>query len=49
MEKKIKIIPATLDEHGVSPLNNSVKKRAAAYCRVSTESDEQAGSYLNQV
>ena len=46
MEKQIQVIPArTLDES----VEKKQKLRVAAYCRVSTEQEEQLGSFANQV
>lgn len=49
---RITTIPATRPLHGeVAPKTNTVipRKRVAAYCRVSTDTDEQATSYDEQV
>ena len=47
---KIRIIPATKSSHGLEKqqLDKSVKQ-VAAYCRVSTDSDEQENSYAAQI
>ena len=49
---RITTIPATRPLHGDIPLMAQKvmpKKRVAAYCRVSTDSEEQATSYDEQV
>ena len=49
---RITTIPATRPLHGeATPKSNTVitKKRVAAYCRVSTDTDEQATSYDEQI
>lgn len=49
---RITTIPATRPFHGeAAPKMNTVipKKRVAAYCRVSTDTDEQATSYDEQI
>lgn len=50
MEEKrvVKIIPATKNSMRIEALNDK-KMRVAAYCRVSTDSEEQATSYDAQV
>ena len=49
---RITTIPATRPLHGDIPpiaFKEMPKKRVAAYCRVSTDSEEQATSYDEQV
>ena len=49
---RITTIPATRPFHGESakrPEEMMPKKRVAAYCRVSTDTDEQATSYDEQI
>ena len=49
MNKKVEIIPATKEVKPITQDENSTqKRRVAAYCRVSTESDEQLNSYAQQ-
>ena len=49
MNKKVEIIPATKEVKSITQDENSTqKRRVAAYCRVSTESDEQLNSYAQQ-
>ena len=48
MEKKITVIPAN-QIRGKSKTQQKKKLRVAAYCRVSTEQEEQLGSFANQV
>ncbi len=47
----IRVIPPTVHHHHSSARNGDAEKplRVAAYCRVSTDSDEQAGSYEAQI
>lgn len=47
--KNVTVIPATLHMHTEVPKNVSIRKRVAAYARVSTDSDEQLTSYEAQV
>lgn len=49
MTKNVTLIPATRGVRRGIPEEHRVKKRVAAYCRVSTDSDEQATSYEAQV
>ena len=46
--KSITVIPARKTAKGV-PLASQQKLKVAAYCRVSTDSDEQATSYDAQI
>ena len=48
LERRVRVIPATkkLTEAGSSRRG---KQRVAAYCRVSTDSEEQLTSYQNQL
>lgn len=48
MEKRITVIPAN-QIRGKSKTQQKKKLRVAAYCRVSTEQEEQLGSFANQV
>jgi len=45
----VTIIPASLDCFTLQPLAQTVKKRVAAYARVSTKEEEQLNSYETQV
>ena len=45
----VTMIPATIDPYINSPLNQQLKRRVAAYARVSTDSDEQETSFATQV
>ena len=47
--KKVTTIPATLNQFSAEPVEGNKKKRVAAYARVSTDKDEQLGSYTAQV
>ena len=47
-EKKIRIIPATKPQDQNRAAFNGRKQRVAAYCRVSTDSEEQLTSYTAQ-
>jgi len=50
MARNITVIPARQSTTGASDLNQETKKiRMAAYCRVSTDQEEQLSSYENQV
>ena len=49
MEKNVTFIPPTKTMGGPDTENQAKKLRVAAYCRVSTDSDEQASSYEAQV
>ena len=48
MEKKITVIPANPTNKNVEGIVKK-KQRVAAYCRVSTDHEEQLGSFANQV
>lgn len=48
MEKRITVIPANQIK-GKNKAQPEKKLRVAAYCRVSTEQEEQLGSFANQV
>ena len=48
MGKKITVIPANRTK-GAEPAQEKKKLHVAAYCRVSTEQEEQLGSLANQV
>lgn len=45
----IRVIPATAPSLSAQSKTNTVKRRVAAYARVSTDSDEQLTSYEAQV
>ena len=47
--KKVTTIPATLTQFSSEPVEGNKKRRVAAYARVSTDKDEQLGSYTAQV
>ena len=47
VKKKVEIIPTRASIKEKAPVQ--VKKRVAAYCRVSTDSEEQKESYANQL
>jgi len=46
---QIRIIPATIQRFNGQPINQTVKKRVAAYARVSTNLEEQESSFEAQV
>lgn len=45
----VRVIPPTLQRQSASVRNSTIKRRVAAYARVSTDSDEQLTSYEAQV
>lgn len=47
--KNVTVIPATLNIHTKTPTTERVRRRVAAYARVSTDSEEQLTSYEAQV
>lgn len=47
--KNVTVIPATLNLHTRAPHTSKVRRRVAAYARVSTDSEEQLTSYEAQV
>lgn len=49
MERKVSVIPQTLNRFTKAAINSNIKKRVAAYARVSTDSEEQLTSYETQV
>lgn len=49
MERKITVIPATLDANTGKSIANCTKRKVAAYARVSTDSDEQFSSFQAQI
>ena len=49
MAKSVKTIPATLNRFTAAPVATKVKRRVAAYARVSTDHEEQQTSYAAQV
>ena len=46
---KVTVVPATLNRFTATPLSSAVKRRVAAYARVSTNEEEQVTSYKAQV
>ena len=49
MSKSVAVIPATKRLHSNENINQKIKRRVAAYARVSTDSEEQLTSYEAQV
>lgn len=49
MAKKVKVIPATLSQYSLLPINGDVKKKVAGYARVSTNFEDQISSYEAQM
>lgn len=49
MNRNVSVIPARAKVNRTAEANTAPKMRVAAYCRVSTDSDEQASSYDIQV
>ncbi len=49
MAKKVTTIPATLDLMTARPIVNQENRKVAGYARVSTDKDEQVGSYEAQM
>ena len=49
MAKKIMAIPATISAGSAQNKNISIKRKVAAYARVSTDREEQLTSYEAQV
>lgn len=49
MERKVTVIPATLNMYTMAPVSRAVKRRVAGYARVSTNLDDQATSYEAQM
>lgn len=47
--KNVTVIPATLNYYSTAPIAQSVRKRVAAYARVSTDKEEQLTSYEMQI
>lgn len=47
--RKVQVIEATINPRTHLPTTSPRKRRVAAYARVSTDSDEQAGSYDAQI
>ena len=47
LERRVRVIPAT-KQANASVLRRNGKQRVAAYCRVSTDSEEQLNSYAAQ-
>ena len=48
LDRRVRVIPATKTQGAIHSTHNG-KKRVAAYCRVSTDSEEQLNSYETQV
>ena len=48
LERRVRVIPATRPANRPSGPRRSGKQRVAAYCRVSTDSEEQFTSYTAQ-
>lgn len=46
---KVTKIPATLSRFTATPIDVPVKRKVAAYARVSTDSEEQLTSYIAQI
>lgn len=46
---KVRIIPSTINPTTFTPFGQIVKRKVAAYARVSTDDEEQATSYEVQV
>ena len=49
MARKVTVIPASPTGGSKAIVANGTKTRVAAYCRVSTDHEEQEGSFKNQV
>lgn len=49
MKKNVEIIPSNQDQNSDNDPSSKSKRRVAAYARVSTGSEEQATSFVNQV
>lgn len=49
LERRVRVIPATRPAIRPSGPRRSGKQRVAAYCRVSTDSEEQLNSYAAQM
>ena len=47
LQRRVRVIPATLQTRTTAPRKGG-KQRVAAYCRVSTNSEEQLNSYAAQ-
>ena len=47
LQRRVRVIPATKQPRTAAPRRNG-KQRVAAYCRVSTDSEEQLNSYAAQ-
>lgn len=48
-KKNVTVIPATISMHTKSSVDSKIRRRVAAYARVSTDSDEQFTSYEAQI
>lgn len=49
LERRVRVIPATRPANRPSGPRRGGKQRVAAYCRVSTDSEEQLNSYAAQM
>ena len=49
MNRRVTVIPPTMNLHFQTPVDEKIKRRTAAYARVSTDSDEQFTSYEAQI
>lgn len=49
MARTVTVIPASVHKFTAMPLSSNIKKRVAAYARVSTDLEEQLSSYEAQV
>jgi len=49
VKKAVTVIPATINRHTSTPINEARKRRVAGYARVSTDHEEQQTSYQAQV
>ena len=47
LDRRVRVIPATKTQGAIHSIHDG-KKRVAAYCRVSTDSEEQLNSYEAQ-
>ena len=49
LKPRVTTIPATLNRFTATPIRAEIKKRVAAYARVSTDDEEQQNSYESQI
>ena len=49
MAKTVRVIPATINQATMTPINSLARRKVAGYARVSTDLDEQQSSYEAQV